>query len=173
MTRGVPVHPETRAEVVRLIRAELARNEIARRTGVSTATVSRIAEAEGLSFDRSQTSAATKARSVDLAALRLELAEEMASAARDMLRSRDKPYLVYNFGGKDNTYEEHTLDSAPVEVKRSIVVTAGIAFDKLTRIVERDGGGLEQAVGVIDTLAEGFRAAAEQIRAEGGADAAE
>jgi len=83
-----------------------------------------------------------------------------------MLDQIDDAYLVYNFDGKKNTYNEHQLESAPVEVKRSIIVTAAITFDKLTRIVERDNGGLEQAQGVLDQLAAGFAATAEQYRAE-------
>lgn len=166
MTRGVPVQAKTRAKIIKLIRAEMPRNQIARECGVSTATVSRIARAEGLTFDRAQTKAATQARSVDLAAGRIQLAEKMLAASIDMLDRIDSPYLVYNFGGKDNTYEERTLDSAPVEVRRSIVVTAGITFDKLTRIVERDTGGLDQAVGVLDQIADGFRVAAERYRSE-------
>jgi transposase-like protein len=162
----VPVQPETRAQVIAMIRAGVARNEIARRTSVSTATVSRIAKAEGLSFDRSMTAQATEARVIDLAALRVELAEKMGTAASRLMDTIDSEYLVYNFGGKDNTYEEHTLEQAPIEVKRSIVVTAGIAFDKLTRIVEKDNGGLEQAVGVLDQIAAGFTAAAEAYRAD-------
>lgn len=58
------------------------------------------------------------------------------------------------------------LDSAPVEVRRNIITTAGITFDKLTRIVEKSDGGLEQTIGVLDTLADGRQAAAAHIRSE-------
>lgn len=164
MSRGRPVEPETRAEAARLIEAGMTRNAIARKLGIGAATVTQIAADVGLSFDRAQTDAATKARAVDLAAERISLAEKMAEAAHELLDSRNSAYTVYNFGGKDNTYEEHTLEQPPVEVKRSIVVTAGIAFDKLTRIVEKSDSGLDQAVGVLDTIAEGFAAAAEKYR---------
>lgn len=166
MSRGVPVQPKTRAKIVDLIQQEVPRNQIARDCGVSTATVSRIAKAAGLEFDRSQTRAATSAREVDLAALRTRLAEKMADRSERMLDRLDSPYLVYNFGGKDNTYEEHTLDSPPVEVERNAVATAGIAFDKLTRIVERDSSGTDDAVGMLGALADGLRTVADQYRAE-------
>lgn len=144
----------------------LSCNAIARELGCAASTVSRWAKGEGLSFDRAQTAAATAAHTVDLAAGRVRLAEKMLKAAEDMLDRIDDEYLVYNFGGKDNDYNEHTLDSAPVEVRRSIIVTAGITFDKLTRIVERDGTGTDEAVGMLDTLAAGFREAAARYRAE-------
>jgi transcriptional regulator with XRE-family HTH domain len=144
----------------------LSCNAIARELGVAPSTVSRWAKGEELAFDRAQTAAATAAHTIDLAAGRIRLAEKMLDAAEGMLDRIDEPYLVYNFGGKDNTFEEHELDSAPVEVRRSIIVTAGIAFDKLTRIVERDGTGTDEAVGMLDTLAAGFREAAARYRAE-------
>ncbi|QPZ39710.1 hypothetical protein [Paramicrobacterium chengjingii] len=163
MARGVPVDDETRTVILDLARTEVARNEIARRTGVSTAAVSKIVKEAGLSFNRSQTDAANQARQVDLAAIRLKLAEEMGAAALDLLRTRKNEYLVYNFGGKDNDYNEHVLASPPVEVQRSIVVTAGIAFDKASRIVERDTStGVESAHSLLDSLAAGFAQAAAQ-----------
>ncbi|RLP68365.1 helix-turn-helix domain-containing protein [Mycetocola reblochoni] len=127
-----------RAEARRLHAEGLGCNAIAKRIGISPAAVSRWAKREGLVFDRSRTKRAVEAHTVDLAAARLRLVGKMATAAEGMLDSIGSPYLVYNFGGKDNTYEEHTLASPPVEVKRSIIVTAGIAFDKASRIVERD-----------------------------------
>lgn len=152
---------------VRALHAEgLARNEIARRTGIAAGSVTNICRAEGLTFDRSETKHATEARQVDLAAGRIRLAEKMLAASEDMLDTIDGPYEVYNFGGKDNTFESRVLDSAPVEVRRNVITTAGITFDKLTRIVEKSDTGLEQAVGVLDTLAEGFRAAADIYRSE-------
>lgn len=166
MARGRPVGQETRARVVALFHEGKSRNAIAKLVGIGAATVTSIIGAAGLSFDRSKTAAAVKAHTIDLAAQRITLAEKMAAVAEKMLDQIDDEYLVYNFGGKDNDYNEHLLDSPPVEVKRSIVVTAGIAFDKITRIVEKDNGGLDQAVGVLDQIADGFKAAAEKYRAE-------
>lgn len=159
------------AQRARELHAEdLSCREIAKALGVVPSTISRWAEREGLAFDRSRTAAATKAHTVDLAAARIRLAEKMQAATEDMLDRIDDPYLVFNFGGKDNTFESRELDSAPVEVRRNIIATAGITFDKLTRIVEKSDTGLDQAVGVLDQIAEGFAAAAERIRSETPAD---
>ena len=95
-----------------------------------------------------------------LADIRLD---EAANGLLDML---DKPFTVYNFGGKDNTFNSAVLDAPPVEAQKSIITAGAIVFDKLSRIVEKSDTGLEQAVGVLDTLAEGFRAAADIYRAE-------
>lgn len=166
------ISDEQRAEVLRLHAEGLARNEIARQLNISAGSVTSICTAAGRSFDRSETKRATEARQVDLAAGRLRLAEKMLAASEAMLDKIDGPYEVYNFGGKDNTFESRVLDSAPVEVRRNVITTAAITFDKLTRIVEKSDTGLEQAVGVLDTIAEGFAAVAERYRAETSTDEA-
>ncbi|MCT9078778.1 helix-turn-helix domain-containing protein [Streptomyces fulvoviolaceus] len=74
MAANDPIPEETRAEVLRLAREGVARNEIARQTGISTASVSRICQGEPDLFDRSRTAAATQARAVDLKAARISLA---------------------------------------------------------------------------------------------------
>ena len=160
------ISEDQKTRVIELHGEGLARNEIARRVGISAGSVTNICRAADRAFDRSETKQATEARQVDLAAGRIRLAEKMLAASEDMLDVIDGPYEVYNFGGKDNTFESRVLDSAPVEVRRNVITTAGITFDKLTRIVERENGGLEQAIGVIDTLAVGFAAAADRLRAE-------
>lgn len=95
----------------------------------------------------------------------MELAQKLMVVSSNALDALEEPYLVYNFGGKDNTYEEHILAAAPVDVIRSTVVVAGIAIDKATRILEKDNGGLDEAVGVLDALSGNLAAAAELLRA--------
>ncbi|PWC05399.1 helix-turn-helix domain-containing protein [Agromyces badenianii] len=166
MARRGPVQPEERARVIALVKAGKSRNDIARETGLGAATVSRIAKAVGLSFDRSKTAAATEARKVDLAAERIRLLERMLANGHAAMETVEGPVVVYNFGGKDNTYREKRFAKAPLALRKDAQTTAGIAFDKATRIVEKDNGGLDQAVGVLDQIAEGFKAAAEKYRAE-------
>lgn len=144
----------------------LSCNAIAKMLGVSPATVSRWAAKAKLSFDRERTSLAVRAHTVDLAESRHLLVQKMMTVTHDMLDSINKPFKVYNFGGKDNTFAEAVLDIAPVDAQRTIMVAAGIAFDKSTRILEKDNGGLDEAVGTLDTLAAGFAAAAEALRAQ-------
>lgn len=137
---------------------------IAEELGVSRSTVSRWAKEEGLAFDRARTAQAVAAQSIDLAAARTRLAEKMSQRAEELLDSLDKPYLVYSFGGRDNTYSEHTLKRPPVEVVRNAVTTAGITFDKLSRIVEKDPD-VTGAHSVVQSLEAGILAAAAVLRA--------
>lgn len=158
-----------------LYEAGMSCRSIAAELDVAPSTISRWAKGEGLKFDRSQTAQAVRAHTVDLAAARMELAQRLMVSAFDALDELDGPYLVYNFGGKDNTYEEHTLDRAPVDVRAKVHQLAKQTFDSASRIVEHDNGGLDEAVGLLDTLAAGFKAAADQYRSEaaGGTDEAE
>lgn len=158
------ITPEQKTQVLALHADGHPRNEIARRVGISAGSVTNICRAHDRAFDRSETETATKARQVDLAAGRTRLAEKMLAASEAMLDSLEDPYLVYSFGGRDNTYTEHTLDSAPFDVRQRALTGAGITFDKLTRIVEKSDTGLDQAHGVIDALAAGFTAAADRLR---------
>lgn len=160
------ISDDQRQHVITLHSEGKTRNEIARATGVSAGSVTNICRDAGLSFDRSATKHASEARAVDLAAGRIRLAEKMLAASEDMLDVIDGPYEVYNFGGKDNTFESRVLDSAPVEVRRNVITTAAITFDKLTRIVEKSDTGLEQAAGVLDQIADGFAEVAKRYRDE-------
>lgn len=153
-----------RAEARELFEAGLSCRAIAEKLDVAPSTISRWAKAEGLKFDRSQTDLATRAHAIDMAADRLELAQMMLVAARDGLAELDGPVTVFNFGGKDNTFKKKTLDRAPMSMRREAMTTAGIAFDKATRVVEKSDTGLDVAVGVLDTIAAVASAAAEQYR---------
>lgn len=152
--------PAVRARVAELHAAGMGRNAIASELGLGTSTITRIAKALGLDFSRAQTAVAVQARSIDLAAGRQRLVEKMLGRAEKMLDDLDGPYLVYAFGGRDNTYSEELLEKPPVEVQRTAVTTAGVAFDKVTKYLEKDTSGVETAHSLLDTLAAGFAAAA-------------
>jgi hypothetical protein len=167
MPRGIPVDPETRALVLELHGQTLGRNEIARQTGISAFAVTTIVRNAGLSFDRTQSEQAVKARTVDLAERRTALAQRMMVVAEEILEGVDQPYLVYSFS-KDGGFTSHTLDMPPIEAQRSMMVTAAIAFDKATKVVEKQNPGLEGAIGVLDTMAQLATAAVERMREQAG-----
>lgn len=119
-----------RAQLRKLHGEGLSASVIARELGVSKSTVSRWAKADGIKFDRARTAEAVAAKSFDLAAGRQCLAEKMRAVCDNI----NKPYRVYSFGGRDNVYNEKILNSAPVEVRRNVITTAAITFDKLSRV---------------------------------------
>jgi hypothetical protein len=137
-------------EQIRLLAAGgVARNQIARELGVSAATVTKHAPAG--SFDRSATAVAVKARQIDMAAMRAQLAADLLSDAARLREQVWQPALVYNFGGKDNTYEEHQLDEQPTDAKRTLIQAATTAVTAHLRLVDHDSdGGLDEARSVLD-----------------------
>ena len=153
-----------RKQILKLHGEGLSRNEIARQAKVSPSSVSKICHAAGGAFDRTLTKDASAARRVDFGEARLNLADRMNKAANDMLDMLDKPFTVYNFGGKDNTFASEVLDSVPVDARRTIITSSAIVFDKITRIVEQSDDGLDEAVGVVDALAAGFAEVARLTR---------
>lgn len=133
-------------------------NGIARALGVAASTISRWAKREGLKFDRSQTDMATRAHTVDLAEARVELAQLMMIAARDGLLELDGPITVYSFGGRENDFNSHTFDTPPLDARRQAMTTAGIAFDKVSKIVEAsdEADGLAPVESMLGRLAVRF-----------------
>lgn len=151
MPRTDPISDDVRAAVVRLHGDGRGCNEIARELRIGSSSVSRIVRAAGLRFDRTATEIATRARTIDLADARTTLLQKMAVASSDMLDEIDGPYLVYSFGGRDNTYEEHLLDSPPVEVRRSVITTAGLTVDRVARYLDsRPTDSVAEAESVLD-----------------------
>ncbi|WP_350351892.1 helix-turn-helix domain-containing protein [Microbacterium sp. A8/3-1] len=139
---GETFNAQKRAMALELFNDGFGCNAIAREVGVSPASISRWAKAEGLAFDRSQAALAVRAHTIDLAKERVLLAQKMAQAANDMLDMLDGPFTVFNFGGKDNTFASEELDAAPVDARRTIITASAIAFDKASKVVadEQDPG---------------------------------
>ena len=106
------------------------RNRLARELDIPPVQISRAAEAMGLTFDRSRIQAATEARLADIAERRSILAEDLLSDAERLRSQLWVETTVYSFGGKDNTYEEHTFDEAPASDKRALMSTAAMAIDR-------------------------------------------
>lgn len=145
---------ETRAKVLTLHGQGLGRNEIARQVGCSGDTVTRIARAEGLDFDRSETARAVESRKIDLAARRAELQTALLGDAERLRRQLWAPCRVFNFGGKDNTYEERELDKPPFADQLKIVQAVGVAVDRSLRLADHDSGTQAQAVNLIIATAQ-------------------
>ncbi|MFG2639021.1 hypothetical protein ACGFX8_35905 [Streptomyces sp. NPDC048362] len=96
-----PVHPRAEMVVV-LAQQGIGRNEISRRTGIPAVSVSRIAKANGITFDPAQTEVALRARLAELkqasAGIALGLHEDIA-VARMLLRTA-RNHRDYAFASK-------------------------------------------------------------------------
>ncbi|MFB7399774.1 helix-turn-helix domain-containing protein [Streptomyces rubiginosohelvolus] len=145
MAKANPVTDQER-ETVRQLHAEgLGRNAIAKQLKRSGRTISEIAGELGLSFARAaEVRAATEVRQADLAALRAQLALDLTQDAMKLRAQMWEQTTVYSFGGKENSYNDHTFDEAPAAEKRALMGTAGMAIDRSLKLSppESDTEGL-------------------------------
>lgn len=161
------VTDEERAEIRRLHAEGHGRNEIARFIGRGLRTVSIQAQKMGLTFDRTMTEEATRARMADLAEKRTILAEALTDDALRLSAQMWEPTVVFNIGGKDNTYTEEPVDEPPAADKRALMAAATAAAAQSLRLVPpATDTGAHDAVSVVGKLFNGLAAVAERIRAE-------
>lgn len=120
-----------REQIIDLARAGRKRNEIAREVGVSPSTVSRLAQAEGLTFDRTQTEKATKAHVADAKARRATLSLDMLG---DLETARLR--IIEAANARDFQLTAQGLDA---------LTRAYVNLQKL----EPDDGGLDMARGLL------------------------
>jgi len=160
-----PLTDDERAHIVDLARTGMSRNDIARETGRALGTVTKVCHEAGHDFDRAATKAATAARQADNAARRAELSSRLLDEANRALDDMHGPYRVYSFGGRDNTYAEHTLDTPPTPARRDLMVVAGIAIQRhvdLERVDSDDG--VDEARSLLGGLQAGLAAMATSLR---------
>lgn len=125
-----------------LVAAGKGRNEIAAELGISLGSVTAIAQAIGVSFDRSMTAQAVAARSVDCKLLRTELGLKLLRKANQLIDDMARPFLAFSFGGRDNTYNEHQLDTPPTQDIRNLMIAASTAISRHIELekVDSDAG---------------------------------
>lgn len=111
---------------------EGALRRVAARHDVSMSSVRKIAVEMKLdgSQARSRTKNATAAIKDDLATQRAELSRRMVAAAHRALDDMESPAVIYNFGGKDNTYNEKSVPRPPTGDQRNLMIIAATALDK-------------------------------------------
>jgi transposase-like protein len=152
---------DKRAAILADVRAgHKGRNQVARDHGVALSTVTKLAKEAGVTdaFDRAQTKNATAAAIVDNKAMRVLAAQRLIVKAHELLDQMDQPHTVFNFGGKDNTYEERLLPKPPTGDLRNLMVTAATAIDKHL-VLERHDANDPGAMGsLLGTLLDGLQA---------------
>ncbi len=166
---GRPVTDEDYQRVRELHALGMGRNAIAREIGRAQRTVSVIAAELGLVFDTSMTEDATRARVAQLAALRADTAIDLHLDALKLTQQMWEPAVVYNFGGKENTYNEHYVDEPPAAEKKNLMSAAGIALEKSLKLVPpTDDAGADDAKSMLGKLMAGLKAAYDEATAEEG-----
>lgn len=144
-----PLTNDERAEIVRHIESGKGCAETAKIMNRSADTVSRIAHSIGWTFGVTNLARAHGARSAYCAEARAGIAALATERAQSMLERWEQEYLVFNFGGKDNDYNEHVLSEPPVEAKRAMAQT----FRDLMRTVldiDRHDNRADEGLAAVD-----------------------
>jgi hypothetical protein len=129
---------EERDEIIDLLPTGKSAREIAALTGRAVDTVSRIARSVGHDFGRPNLARAQEAKSAYSAERRALLAAKLTEEAELLLEQLHEPYTVFNFGGKENTYNEAQFDEPPVDAKFTIIRGAREALRTVLDIDRHD-----------------------------------
>lgn len=153
-------NPEIEKRVRELHAQGLGRNAIARQIGCADSTLSKIAARLGLSFDRTRTAEATRAKQVDAAARRADLSATLLEDAHRLRAQLWEPTRHGSFGGKDNVWSEIELDEPTFADKRNILSAVSTAVRDHIRLTEVDAdGGAAEHGSMLAELMTGLQAA--------------
>ena len=109
----------------------------------------------GIHGDRTQTAAATQAKVIDARARRVALEVTLLEDAERLRSQIWAPTVAFNFGGKDNTYNEVHLPEPTHADKLKLMQAAGIGIDRSLKISDHDAdAGVTEAIGTLDQIAE-------------------
>ena len=148
-TVAKPLTDDERAAIVDLLGEGLSCSAIAKQTGRSTSTVSNIARSVGHSFGQSNLARAREARSAFCAERRASIASRLTVEAELLLDDLHGEYLVFSFGGKDNSYEEHRLAAPPSEAKFTTMRAIGQAM-KIVLDIDRADNRADEGAAAVD-----------------------
>ncbi len=123
--------PPSPAQVVRVLTLHakgVGRNEIARKTGVSTWYVSKVIKDQGGTFDRAgEVMVAVAVTKADMARRRAVLAQTLLANAQNFANQVNQPMEVFSFGGKDNTFASEVVQRPPTNAIRDLTASAQMA----------------------------------------------
>jgi hypothetical protein len=154
MAKARPLTNDELAQIRELHAAGLSCGQIATKVGRAKSTISKVCDREGLLFDATRTATATDHQVQNNRQKRATLEGRLLDEAGLLLDQLHQPALVFNFGGKDNTYEEHQLEAPPVADKRALVSAASTAIDRSLKLAEADraGSGADAGKSMIGAL---------------------
>lgn len=140
-----------------------SRNDIAKDLGRSASTITAACNKLGLSFDRTKTAAATKAKVLDARAKRAELMNKLLDDAEKLRQQLWEETTIWSFGGKDNTFNSKKVSRPPFKDQRDIVNAVSTTITASLRLDEHDKGtNVDDAKSVLRGLAEKLKVAWKQ-----------
>ncbi len=143
MPRGVKLTHDECQLIIDLLPSGKSRNAIAKETGFSHDTVARLARSVGHRFGQQNLAHAREVAKAYGAEWRADFAKRLSAKCDDLLGDMDGEYLVFNFGGRDNDYCEHTLAAPPTEAKERLVKSIRLAVQTILDIDRHDSQGAD------------------------------
>ncbi|MEU5847452.1 helix-turn-helix domain-containing protein [Saccharopolyspora shandongensis] len=159
---AVPVTDADRDRVRALHAQGKTRNDIAREIGRSPSTVSKLAHAAGLSFDRTKTAAATAAKQRDNQARRADLVGRLYGRGEAILDRVEAPRYKFTTATV-NGIETKALDHVPAQEEKALATAVSshlaaaakleaVDTDRGTGAVRSMIGSLAHALGVANPI---------------------
>ena len=133
-----PLSNEERQQIIDLLPTGKSCRGIAKEVGRSPSTVGKIAKDEGHVFGRLNLERACEATRAYGKERRATFVQRLHEESERLIEQLHGKYLVYNFGGRDNTYAEHTLTEPPVDAKFTIMRAIGQAQKTALDILKYD-----------------------------------
>jgi len=165
MAKPDPISDEDKRRVRDLHAAGESRNAIAKAIGRSGATVSKIADELGLSFDRSAVKAATEAKVADARARRAALMLDLLDDAARLRKQLWAETTYIDHGGRDFTKAEWKQPEPNAADKLKLVQACTTAANASMKLEEHDtgSGGVDGAKSMLGSLVAGLKAAYDQL----------
>ncbi len=139
--------------IIRLLQAGNGSNQIAKKVGRSQDTVSRVAKSIDHTFGKTNQINAREARKAYCAEARAEFAKELHEIAKKVAAEDfTGEHLVFNFGGKDNDYNEHILNNPTIDAKLAAAKTVNTLYRTIMDITRYDDPKPQEITGKLTIL---------------------
>lgn len=155
------VSEEERERIIAEFATGKSCNEIARQFGRATTTISTIAKNVGHEFGQVNTRVAREIKAAYDDERRQRIRLETVDKAERVLAQMFEPAVVFSFGGRDNTYNEHEMDKPPPRDQRDIAQTFKTLMTVVFEIDKREQGGADER-GILGRLFEQIEAEADE-----------
>lgn len=152
---------EVKAQILDLARQGVGRNRIATMTGVTGSTVTKLAHAAGIAFDRRTTADATAAKKIDYRAKRaklLEVEHEILERSQKLvlgtLRDGEKNPWQTILKGAYGVEETHSLNFVPARDMRETASSRQLSMQTISRLEASISPEADAVTNLLDALAD-------------------
>jgi IS30 family transposase len=130
--------PEERQQIIDLLPTGASCRQIAKQVGRSYTTVSAIARDVGHEFGRLQSTRATEINQAYTSERRAQLRLKTLANIERLTEEMFSPTVAFNFGGRDNSYNEHRIPQPTYKDIRDIAQAIAAQYRVIEAIDKQD-----------------------------------